>query len=527
MSHQRTLGRSLGRSARLRPTGPDDLIDVHNSAAGGLAKGMKSGARWVGSAQVVSQVIRVVMALVLTYLLDPDEFGLVALITVITVFFERVLGDTGTTAAVVRNPELTHGLVSSVFWLNVSIGLITSGAFVAFGGVLADLLGEPDAGNLIRAAGLMAFLNAFGHVQRALLRRFLLFKALATVNLSNALMTTTATVSFAVADWGAWALVLGNLTGTVGSVALAWWWSPWRPGRTFDRVRLREISRFSVNLSIQNLFGYVSYAGDRFLIGRFIGTTELGYYGLANRLLRYPLQTTTQTYREVVLPGLARIQDDHPNMRKAYGRTVNGIAFLLLPLCLGLAALARPLVSAALPDKWIPATNIIAIMALVGALQSLATTTGSIYIAKGRTDLSLKWQMGSSAVLMMAYSIGALWSTEGVAWGYLVGIAVLFYPAFRIPLGLIDGRPREVLAPIAPTLIASAVGASGAWITAWSLDEAGTGPWVQLVAGGAVMLAVYGSYVLIGKPQAMRDLKAAISGGRRGSRNAAADIDAD
>jgi len=512
--------RSFGRSPRLRARTADDLIDVHDPTAGGLAHGMKSGARWVGSAQVVSQLIRIVMALALTFLIDPAEFGLVALITVITVFFERVLGDTGTTAAVVRHPEITHGLVSSVFWLNVSIGLATSGAFVAFGGVLASVLDNPDAGNLVRVAGLMAFLNAFGHVQRALLRRFLLFRALATVNLSNALITTTATVVLAVANWGPWALVVGNLAGTVGSVALAWWWSPWRPGRTFDRERLRQISRFSVNLSVQNLFGYVSYAGDRFLIGRFIGTAELGYYGLANRLLRYPLQTTTQTYREVVLPGLARIQDDHPGMREAYTRTVNGIAFLLLPLCLGLSALARPLVDAALTDEWLPATNIIAIMALVGALQSLATTTGSIYIAKGRTDLSLRWQMGSSAVLMVAYSIGALWGTEGVAWGYLVGITVLFYPAFHIPLRLIEGRPRDVLSPIAPTLIASAAGAGGAWITARLLDETGRGPWLQLVAGGAVMSAAYGAYVLIGKPQAMRDLKAAVASGRRRGKGA-------
>lgn len=493
-----------------RPDG-DDVLDAHDSRHVTVGSGVSSGVRWMGTGQVAGQIVRIAMMLVLTRLLTPAEFGIVALVTVVTGFFERVLGDTGTTAAVVREPTLDQGLASSVFWWNLTIGVATSAGFIALGAPIARILGEPSAANLVRVVGLMALVNAFGHVQRALLRRRLQFRSLAMVNFTNALGTAVATIGLAVAGWGEWALVVGGLIGTFVSVALAWVVSSWRPSLIFARERLRRISTFSTNLSLQNLFGYISFAGDRFIIGRFIGTTELGYYGLANRLLRYPLQTSMQTYREVVFPTLARIQDDDRAVLRAYVRTVSGIAFLLLPFCLTLTAVAGPMVPALLGAEWVPATDVVAIMALVGALQSLAITTGSIYLAKARTDLSLRWQMFSSAVLMASYSIGAFWGVTGVAWGFLAGIALLTYPAFRIPLGLIGGRPADVARPIAPTLAASAAAAGGAFLTIQIVGRSGGGNWPQLLAGLGTAALVYGGYVLVVRPQAMRDLRSALA----------------
>ncbi len=258
-------------------------------------------------------------------------------------------------------------------------------------------------------------------------------------------------------------------------------------------------------MSIQNLFGYVSYAGDRFIIGRFIGTTELGYYGLANRLMRYPVQTSAQTYRDVVFPSLARMQSDHKAMATTYERSVSGIAFLLFPLCATVMAVAQPLVGFALGPKWAPTADIIGLIALTSALQAVTSTTGSLYNARGRADLSLRWQIGSSIFLVIAYSIGSIHGVVGVAWGYLIGTALLTPLAFWIPLRLIGANLFYVTRGAMAAGVAAGIAALAANGVVRLLDAQAASNFLQLLAGCLVSLAVYGLYIAAFRPRAARD----------------------
>ncbi|MEL6892754.1 MAG: lipopolysaccharide biosynthesis protein [Actinomycetota bacterium] len=470
------------------------------------AKDMGRGVRWMGPTQVVIQVVRVGSLLVLTRLLTPQEFGLVALVTVLTGLFERVLGDTGTTTALVRHPTISHGLASSVLWLNVAIGGLTTLVLVVFGAPIASLLGDADATDIVRVMGFLAVINGCAHVPRALFRRRMLFSRLAATNLTNAVITAAATIGFAAAGWGEWAIVVGNLSGTVTATVLAWVLIDWRPALHFSRRRLSEIAGFSSRLTIQNIFGYISFAGDRFIVGRFVGTTELGYYGMANRLMRYPIQTTAQTYRDVVFPNLARLQDDHRAMTTAYERSVSGIAFVIFPLCGVIAALADPLVAFGLGPKWVPATDVLALVAVTSGLQAVASTTGSLYNARGRADLSLRWQVFSSLFLLACYSIGARWDLIGVAWSYLIGIALLTPLAFAIPLRLIGARVTAVLRTTAALGLLTVASAATAHVAARLVDDAGGNDPTQLTAGVVTFAACYGGVSLAWRPRPATDL---------------------
>jgi hypothetical protein len=125
--------------------------------------------------------------------------------------------------------------------------------------------------------------------------------------------------------------------------------------------------------------------------------------------------------------------------------------------------------------------------------------------------------MIASAVLIVCYSTGATWGVEGVAWGFFVGVALLTYPAFRIPLGLIGARPRDVLPPLVPTALAGGAAALAGWGVSRFVAESTDRPWPQLLAGLATIIVVYGAYLLIARPAAMGDLASSLTnrGGRR------------
>ena len=466
---------------------------------------MSAGIRWTAPTQIAVQVGRIASVLVLTRLLTPEQFGIVALVTVVTGFFERVLGDTGTTVAVVRNPRLSQGLASSVLYWNIFIGAVTAGSFLVFGDVIASWLGDASAGDLLRVLGLLAVVNGFFHVPNALFRRHLQFSRLAAVNLTNATVTGIATIAMAIAGWGEWALVAGTLVGSFVATLVAWALVSWRPSWYFSFAEMSTISRFSANLSVQNIFGYAAQAGDRFIIGRFVGTADLGFYGLANRLMRYPVQTTAQTYKEVVFPNLAKIQDSFPQMAQVYARSVSGIAFIVFPICATVAAVADPLVGVALGPAWAETTSILGLIAVTSAIQAVASTTGSLYLARGRADLLLRWQVFSSIVLVIAYSVGARWGLVGVAWGFLLGTAVLTPLAFAIPLRLIDARMRDALRGTVGLAVAATIAALGSNLVVRLLAAGDNGDLVQLLAGSAVSVGIFAALVVLFRPAVLDD----------------------
>ena len=508
-------GAAGGRAAAL-----DRVLDRHDAkaAAGTSGQRVRQGARWLGAGNAASQATRVASTVVLARLLTPRVYGLVALVNVVTGFFERVLGDTGTTVALVRNPEITQRLASSVFWFNLTMGALTTATFVVAGGPIASFLGEPGAAGLVRALGCMALLNASCYVPRALLRRQARFRNLAVSNYVNVIVTAGASIGLAVAGWDEWALVVGSLTGSAAWVVSIWLMSPWRPSFAFSRGSLKQISGFSFNFSLNNLFGYFTDSGDRFVVGRFLGSTDLGFYGLANRLLKYPLQTSTQTYREVMLPTLARLQDDHAELRRVYLRSVSGIAFALLPATVAVSVLAEPLVLTFLGAKWRDAIPLVSIIALVAALQAITTTTGALYSVAGRSDLLLRWGVASALVTMVFYSVGTIWDVEGVAAAYLAAIVVLTYPSFRLSFGLVGLSFRRLVLTLTPTILATAVAAAVMFAARLGAEEAGAGPGLQLLTGAAAGGLTYGAYALVFRPKAFKDLLTLVRGGGRKGR---------
>ncbi|MEM9562781.1 MAG: lipopolysaccharide biosynthesis protein [Actinomycetota bacterium] len=486
----------------------DAVIDRHDAKAAKATTGRmaRRGARAMGVANLASQVTRIMATIALARLLTPEIFGIVALVTVVTGFFERVLGDTGTSAAIVREKELTQKLASSVFWFNVSLGTTTTTLFVVLGPLIARALGEADATPYVRALGFTALINSFSYVQQSMLRRQGRFRPLAVSVYTNVAATSAISIALAAAGWEVWALIVGTLAGSVLGVAMIWQASGWRPGLHFKRADLMLISNFSANISAYNFFGYFVNSGDRLIVGRLIGAEALGYYGMSNRLMRYPVQSGIRPFKEVVLPMLSKLQDDHPALGRVYIRSLSALFFVVMPTTVSISVLADPLVRGLLGDQWIPAIPIVSIIAIVATLQALTVTTGSLFAVAGRTDLWLRWGVFSAAVTMACYFAGSFWGVEGVAWGYLAAIAGLTYPSFKIPFRLVGLQVRDLARAIAPTVGATLVMAAAIEAVRRWADSTGVDPLMQLAIGLGTGAVVYGGWALVARPRAFLDV---------------------
>jgi PST family polysaccharide transporter len=358
----------------------------------------------------------------------------------------------GTSAAIIQRKQLSPEFLSSIFWANLALGVVTSGLAIATSPLVALFFHQPMIAPIIRLLAAGFVVSALSSVPSALLTREMAFRKLMMIEIGAAGFTTCLAVGLALRGAGAWSLVISSLAGTCVTTVLIWLSSPWRPRWLLSWKELRSIASYSLNLSGFNLVNYFSRNADNTIVGRYLGAYQLGFYQLAYNVMLYGVQNISQVMGRVLFPVFAKVQDDNPRFRQAYIKAVSTIAVITFPMMAGVMAVAEPFVRAVLGEKWHPVASLLIILAPVGLMQSVVTTVGNIYYAKGRADWLFRWGLFGTVVSVSSFFAGLPWGIRGVAVGYLIANLLMIYPVFAIPFRLIDLKMSDFLRPLWPIL---------------------------------------------------------------------------
>jgi PST family polysaccharide transporter len=205
-------------------------------------------------------------------------------------------------------------------------------------------------------------------------------------------------------------------------------------------MEVRSVMNFGLNLSAFNLFNYFARNSDNAIVGRYLGSAPLGFYQLAYNIMLFPVQGIAQVLTQVMFPAFSEIQHDNERFRRIYLRTCSSIALITFPLMTGAAILAGPLIRTVYGPRWVNVIPVLTILAPVGLVQSIVTTSGLIYTAKGRTALMFKVGGIASVLYVISFFIGLPWGIRGVALSYAICVGLLLLPSLYIPFRLIDLR---------------------------------------------------------------------------------------
>ena len=384
-----------------------------------------------------------VTIIILARLLSPSDFGLIGMVMVV-IGFVGLFKDLGTSAAVIQRKGVSEELLSSIFWVNVAFGVLAMVVLFVLSPLAASLYHEPRLTPLLGVLSLTVFISGLSVLQQAILERDLAFHTLAKVEISAIACGSVVAVGLAMLGAGVWSLVYQSLTVTLVTTVLLWVSSAWRPKMIFCWTEVKLVSSYSLNLTGFNIFNYFARNADYLLIGRFLGAQDLGYYTLAYRIMLYPLQSISAVIGRVMFPVYSQIQDDDVMFRRVYLNVAGGIALITFPMMLGLMALSGPFVLTAFGSQWRPVVLLLMIFAPVGLAQSIGTTVGAIYQAKGRTDWMFRWGVAAGILVIIAFVIGLQWGIVGVAAAYAIITVILSYPSFAIPFRLINVRFSEL-----------------------------------------------------------------------------------
>lgn len=408
-----------------------------------LSQSAVSGVKWSSVSRFSQIGMQFVTIAILARLLTPDDFGLVGM-AVVVIGFVAIFKDLGTSAAIIQQKNLSEELLSSIFWVNVVFGVLAMAVLFVLSPLAAIFYNEQRVIPLLRVLSLTFFISGFSILQQAILERDLAFNKLAKLEIIATLLGSMVGIGLAILGYGVWSLVYQSLAIATMTTVLLWAYSAWRPRFIFHWIEVKSVSSYSLNLTGFNIFNYFARNADYLLIGRFLGAQNLGYYTLAYNLMLLPLQNISAIIGRVMFPAYSRIQDDNAIFRNVYLKVACTIALITFPMMIGLWALAEPFVLTIFGSRWSPVVLLLMILAPVGLLQSIGTTVGSIYQAKGRTDWMFRWGIFSGIIRIIGFVIGLHWGIVGVAAAYAISTLFLIYPGFAIPFRLINLRVRDL-----------------------------------------------------------------------------------
>jgi O-antigen/teichoic acid export membrane protein len=413
---------------------------------------MVRGVSWTAVSQVSTQLVTFVTTVILARLLAPADFGLVGMAALFGGLV-MVLGQIGMGAALIHRQQVEQADLETVFWAGLAVAITVTG--LSF--VLAPLGGwffhNPAVVAIIRVWSLAYVIDALGSVHRVLMNKEMEFDRLAKTEVGAAAAYASAAVVLALTGAGVWAIVIGQLVRSTVEVALLWRVEHWRPRRRFSKEAFTGLFGFSARVWAFSFVDYARENVDNLAVGRLLGETQLGFYAFAYNAANLPRRQLQNIVGRVTFPAFAKSQDDNPLLRRTYLKIIRYISLFAFPLLAGLALVAPQFVPLLYGDKWLP--SVVPLQLLCGAqmLYSLGCTVGSIYLAKGRPDLHLRFGLIALVWITIVVLIAARFGIVAVAAG------ILFYTVGSLLVGqalanpLIELRMRDYLKALVPAAV--------------------------------------------------------------------------
>jgi PST family polysaccharide transporter len=389
-----------------------------------LSDAAARGAGVVLGTQVARVLLQFASVVILARLLTPEDFGLVAMVTAI-VGIAEIIRDAGLSSAAVQASTLSEDERTNLFWANLGLG--TACALVILAGEPLIVAGydEPRLAPIVFALAFVFMISGANTQYRADLMRRMRFRQLAMSDVLAQFVAISVAVLLAVAGAGLWAIVAQQITTAVVAFVINIGNVRWLPGPPRRGVSLSRFFRFGGGVLGTNALAYVTKSITSVAIGAYYGAAPLGLYNRAYQLLMTPLQQIDAPMTSVVLPVLAKVQDDDETFARYLART-QMVACYVTSLILAVAAgLAYPVTLVLFGQRWIGVAPIFVVLAIGGVFRTLSTIAYWIFLAKGFTGAQLRMDAVARPIMILIIVSGLPWGVVGVAVGH--GIAFFLY----------------------------------------------------------------------------------------------------
>lgn len=451
------------------------------------------------SAQGANFLIRVVSLMILARLLGPKEFGLVGMVTAFTGVL-TLFRDFGLSSAAIQRPTVTNQQVSTLFWINILVGLVLALLSVGMAPIIASFYHEPRLFAVTIALATAFLINGAGVQHGVLLQREMRFTTIAIVTTISLVVSTAIGIGGAKAGYGYWALVAMAVSGPLASTIGFWLTTGWVPGMPHRQIGIRSMMQFGGTITLNGLIVYVASNLEKVLIGRFWGVDAIGIYGRAFQLINIPTENLNSAVGEVAFSALSRIQDDPPRLKSYFLKGYSLVVALTVPITIACALFSDDMILVFLGPKWKDAAAVFRLLAPTVLVFAIANPLSWLLSSIGWVGRNLKLSLFIAPTMIAGYAIGLPYGPKGVAFAYSAVLTLWLLPLIAYCVRGTVVSFRDVLQTASRPLAASIV-AGGLSYGAGLLFGHSLSPLSRLVTESAILFVVYFGVLLFAMNQ--------------------------
>ena len=418
------------------------------------------GFRWSMVDTALQQIVRFAITIVLTRLIAPEDFGLLAMALVFTALASLV-GDLGLGPALVQRERITKRHIETANSATLAFGVLLSIVVFVLAAPIASFYDEPRLTAILQVLSATYLFRGIAGVPRDLLRRAMRFDLFVIASAISIGISGAVGLILAFSDKGVWALViqvlLESALGAVTATVLAYRRKLWKPRYQRNVAAFKDLAGFGAFVSGTRLAGYGVSNIDNLIVGKVLGSTALGLYNLAYRLMLFPILKVADVVANVTMPALSKLQGQPERLANGHRRALEAVSLVCFPVSFGIAVAAPALVPAIFGSAWLPAVLVTQILAVNGARLAFGRVNGAVFQAAGKPSWDFGLVLLTLVAYIVAFTVGVQHGIVGVAWAFTIAGHLLLPLDFYLITRVLGIRIRELLANVAPIAFAAVV----------------------------------------------------------------------
>lgn len=440
-------------------------------------------------AQATSLALRTGSLMVLARLLDPKDFGLVGMVTVFTGVL-NLFRDFGLSTATVQRMDVTEEQISTLFWINILVGVILGILLAGMAPAVAAFYHEPHLLWVTIILATSFIFNGAGVQHLALLERQMRFTTLAAIDIISLVASSSIGIGMAMVGFRYWALVAAAVSPPFVTTLCLWLAAGWIPRRPRSRVGIHSLLRFGGTLTLVNFIVYVAYNLEKVLLGRFWGADALGIYGRAYQLSNLPTENLNSAFWGVAFSGLSRVRNEPNRFKNYFLRGYSLILALTIPITIAAALFAHDLIFVLLGPKWNNVAEIFRLLTPTILIFALINPLAWLTFSLGMVGRNLKLVLVLALLVIAGYAMGLPYGPKGVAFGYSAAMTLWAVPHIAWCVHGTVVSLRDILLASSRPLVSGIVAAAIAWGVQFICGQS-LSPLPRLILGATVLLGAY------------------------------------
>ena len=419
-----------------------------------------SGVIWKFGERVSAQAVNFIVSIILARLLLPEDYGIIALVTVFITICNKIVVS-GFATSLIQKKDADNLDFSTVFYFSLAVAVVLYTGLFFSAPFIADFYSAESDPQLfiqvIRVMGLNLFIIAVNSVQQAYVSRTMQFRKFFFSTIIGTVVSAVAGIGMAYGGYGVWALVAQNIILAVVNGIVLWFMVKWRPELKFSFKRLKTLYSYGWKIFVASMIKILYNDLRSLVIGKVYTAADLAFYNKAQSFPQLIDTNVEGTIDSVLFPAISKKQSSVDDMRAMLRRAIKTTSYVLMPLLAGLSAVAKPFIIILLTDKWAESIPLMQILAFSFIFAPVELENLQAIKAIGRSDVALKVETIKKVVGVIILIVSIPFGVTAIAVGMVIS-TTLSAIINAIPNKKLLGYTFKMqLADILPSLLLSLV----------------------------------------------------------------------